>query len=457
MADQRIEERFLSTVVLNECADEVYGDMREQWLLSVETRQAWSIIASHYKHHRTTITREEFREQMPGWQFLPAATEVSGLIGSLQKRYIRTKMEDLLEEAEVDADDPVGSLALVMSDLQSLRAQVESGEGENIAKTAGTVTDRYKERKRHKGAVGLIWPWLPLQESTLGASNGMYTIFYARPKNMKSWLVIFLITYWLQAYDRKIVIINRELTVPQFQDRFVAMLAGLPYDTFRRAQLPEEEYELLREATEWMLDHGHIYVEAIHSDGAMAAAEVDALCEKYDLEEGDILLIDGMYFYAGSSDWQLMRDFSKGVQRTTKKRKLVTICTTQGNRNQGKGGADAGEELGLGDGPVMDCDMAIRCSLDEDNQELTLAIRAIREGKPCSFVINAMLCDNFELKYTNDYFGDEKAPTTPTPIGGRKHAKKASATPAAPTANMGRTAKKKSKSGGVAPKRKKAA
>src|SRR5690606_9485035 len=104
-------------------------------------------------------------------------------------------------------------------------------------------------------------------------------------------------------------------------------------------------------------------------------------------------------------DWQLMRDFSQGIQRTSKRRKLLTCASTQGNRQQGKNGADAGEELGLGDGPAQDCDMAVRVSLDEENSELTLAIRAIREGKPCSFVINAELCTDFSLKYTNDYLG----------------------------------------------------
>lgn len=455
MADNRIENRFISTVVLGECAKEAYGFMQDQWLQDLDAIQAWSIVKSHFAAYGTTISREEFREQFPGYSFVPEAASIESLMHNLQNRFVRTQLDDIMDEMEVDHEDPMASVSDLMSQLQSLRAQVDRGTGEDVAATANTALDRYAERRENKGAVGKEWPWYPLQASTLGAQDGMYTIFYARPKNMKSWLAVYLIVHWYVMYGTKILVVNRELSKAQFQDRLIAMLAGVPYSEFRKSQLTDAQYEMLEEAAGYMVENKNIIIESIYSCGAEAAAEVDALCEKYELKEGDILIIDGMYFYAGSSDWQLMREFSQGVQRATKRRGLVTVCTTQGNRNQGRQGADVGEELGLGDGPAQDCDMAVRVSLDEDSQELTLSIRAIREGRLCSFVINAILCEDFSVKYTNDYFGEEDKSSPPP--GRTRDAKRQSkaGTAKAPTANVARIGERKKKGKGIRPGKRK--
>jgi len=98
-------------------------------------------------------------------------------------------------------------------------------------------------------------------------------------------------------------------------------------------------------------------------------------------------------------------------------------------------------------------------ALDSDTNELTLSVRAIREGMPCSFVINALLCTDFTLKYTNDYFADEDDPKKP-PRGEKKSnvrdIKAPTAVRTGPT-DRPRVGGKKQKSKPIRPRKKRAA
>lgn len=398
-----LEQLLLCSLVGNAEVGEFQERIKEHWFADEECRQVWRLMRSYYMEHRETIPRDVLHANRPGFQFVLGADSVEGVVNTVRNRWIERSAQDIIDEAEIDYENPELGITTTIAELTTLRATIDSSTGVDIARTIRTARGRYEDRKACGGKIGLEWAWAPLQEATFGAHYGSYTIWYARPKNCKTFVLLYQLIEWKAIYNRKILLINRELSVDQVQDRVICLLAQIDYNDFKRGALSAEAMSCYDAAEEMFESWGNFIVEAIDTDGKEAAIDVDALCEKYGLEEGDVCAIDGMYFYAEGSDWKSMQAFSKGIQKVFRRRKVVGLATTQGNRNQGKNDMDAGQEMGLGDGPIQDCDLAIRVGYNDEEKDITMAIRAVRDGVMASWVIHAKFCTDFTLKYSNAY------------------------------------------------------
>jgi len=396
------ERGLITTIIDNEAADEVTAYVKTQWFFDPECRQAWNIIAAHYQDHRETISRALLREQLPGFTFEHWSDSHEAMLKTVQERYIRNRAIDIAEEAAIELEgDPRAALSELVADLTRLQASIVRDAGADIAATVHDAKDRYHYRKDNKGSLGLPWPWPPLQRTTNGAHNGSYNLIYARAKQMKSWVAMVILKHWIYHHHRRVIAVSREMGKDQIQDRWLCLWAGVDYNRFRSGDLEPTEEEMMSDAADAIEEVGSFYVESIEGYGAAAAAELDALCEQYELEEGDVVWVDGAYFFAEDSNWQSFRSFSQGFKQVLLRRNLVGLITSQGNRQvSSKLDSDAGAEMGLGDAPIQDCDLAMKLKLFPEEKHLLVLVNTLREGVPCQFTIHARPCVDFGLKFS---------------------------------------------------------
>lgn len=406
------ERGLITAIIDNEEASDWVAFVRTEWFFDPETRRAWNIISSHYQDHRETITRPLLREQLPGFTFEHWSGSVEAMAEAVQERYIRNRAIDIAERWTDELEgDPRVALASMVGELASLQAAIVREEGADIAATVHDSVDRYHYRKEHKGELGLPWPWAPLQKSTNGAKNGSYNLIYARAKQMKTYVAMVILRHWVYHHHRKCIAVSREMGKEEVQDRWLCLWAGVDSARFDSGELTEHEEQLIADAADAVEEVGHFYVESVEGYGTAAVAEIDALCEQYELEAGDILWIDGGYFFAENSDWTNFRSFSQSLRQLLLRRKVILLMTTQSNRAQtNKLDSDAGAEVGLGDAPIQDCTLAMKLKLFPQEQHMLVMVNTVRDGMPCQFTINAKPCTDFTLKFSEAPDLDDKQP-----------------------------------------------
>jgi hypothetical protein len=420
-----LEILAVSSIVLNEEVGEFLTRLEPRWLNHEPAKRAWKEARSWYENHRESIPREILRERVPQFKFRAGPGSVGGMLGDLQSRYIRLKMEEIYEDEVTCLEDPIEALASTVSRLGVLQAGIQRETGSDCSETIDEAVERYEDREQNKGALGLPWPWAPLQRVTNGAQSGQYILIYARAKNQKTFILLVILVHWVKVCKRKVLLVTREMTKHQIQDRFLCIWAGVSYKEFRSGDLTPEEKRKVREAAKEIKRTGKFIVETVETYGAEAATEVLALCDQYNLEEGDIGAADGLDWFSEGQDWKSLRMFSQGLKKValggqingSNKRGLVVIATGQANQNYKESSeSDAGKEMSGGDGPIRDCDVGLKARLNREDHEISLATAVIREGEATSFTINAIPCQDYSLKYSDEPEEDDRTATIPAPI-----------------------------------------
>lgn len=430
-----LEILAVSSIVLNEEVGDYQGKLKPSWLMDSTTRRAWTTAKAYYEDHRECIPKEVLRERVPAFKFRAGTGSVDGVLESLQERYLRTQIEDIYEDEITVMEQPEVSLAATISRLTSLQATIQRDTGSDISETIDESWDRYKHRKENKGALGLPWPWAPLQRETNGAQSGSYNLIYARPKQQKTFVLLKCIKHWVKYCKRKVLLITREMSKEQLQDRLFCLWAEVEYRLFRNGSLTLQEEEKLLRAKAEIKRTGKVIVETVETYGAEAASEVSALADQYGLEEDDVVAVDGIDWFALEERWESLRAFSKGIKKLAlggkvngqTRRALILIATGQGNQKFTKDqNADAGKEMSGGDGAIRDCDLALKLQFNRDEKDVTIDIAAIREGDSVRFVINAIPCVDYSLKYSTDPDADSSTETMPAkaPVVHTKSSKK---------------------------------
>lgn len=430
-----LELLAVSSIILNDEVGEYIGRLKPLWLMDTTTRRAWDTAKAYFEDHRESIPKEVLRERVPGFRFRTSTGSVDGVLESLQERYLRTQIETIYEDEVAVMENPAACLASLISRSTTLQASIQRDTGSDISETIDESWDRYLHRKQNKGALGLAWPWAPLQRETNGAQSGSYNLIYARPKHQKTFVLLKCVNHWVRYFKRKVLIITREMTKDQIQDRLLCLWARVDYKAFRRGDLTAIEDRKIAEARVEIKKIGRIIVETVETYGAEAAFEVSALADQYGLEADDVIAVDGIDWFALDERWESLRSFSKGLKKLAiggkidgkARRALILLVAGQGNQNfKSDQHADAGKEMSGGDGPIRDCDLALKLQFNREEKDVTVDIAAIREGDSVRFVINAIPCVDYSLKYSTDPEEDQKTETMPTapPIVGTKSSKK---------------------------------
>lgn len=253
------------------------------------------------------------------------------------------------------------------------------------------------------------WPWTPLQYATRGLQGEDYVVIYGRPKNMKSWVLAWLIA-WFYEQRKRLLIYTKEMTADNIFRRVGACLARVRYDSVRLGSdggATDAERESLY-AVERMLTLNQ-EAQPVWGLSANDAAEggdtVPWLLSKVELYRPDIVFIDGMYLMSDSKgskkDHERVRNISRAVRAMNLKTGIPIIATLQANRAAAKNQDANSDEVAFSDAIGQDATLLMRCIREQDKPTIAMVIGGnSREFKLDGFRIAANPAVSF------DYYGE---------------------------------------------------
>ena len=126
-------------------------------------------------------------------------------------------------------------VAYAVKDIRKLVNKIETELVETTAidttKDSRSRKERYEERKRNKGMLGIETGIKLLDYMMKGLQGKQLITLMARTATGKTWFFILLAAYmWLQGY--KVHFFTTEMSEEQIEDRLEAMAMGMLYDKF---------------------------------------------------------------------------------------------------------------------------------------------------------------------------------------------------------------------------------
>jgi len=292
----------------------------------------------------------------------------------------------------------VGRLGELIALGQVANSDMDARQG--LVRQMQRIQDR-KAGIRHSVA---SWPWEVLEGATLGIQPDDYVVFYGRPKNMKTWVLSYLL-YWFFMCDVKVVVYTKEMTPDNLYQRFAACLLQQSYQSFRLGMIDADQTAFLNQQIEQM-SHDPLFAQKlIVLSGRDVPAGADTVSwyksklEKYKPQVG---LVDGLYLLSGSSggkqkDNERVQSISRGLRGIPLDIGIPIIATNQANRAAAKN-ADANlDEMAFSDALAQDATLAARLIADKTGSTVSVVIGGSREFDLNGFRINAIPAVDFSF------------------------------------------------------------
>lgn len=374
------------------------------FFLLPQTRQAFSYIVKHFQRFGEVPSIELFRKEFRGFNLRTTTDTVEAICEQVRQAKLYVDMADMMDEAlRLNREDPHDALDLIRSKITSLTSMYVVTRDSDLTKTVEEARAEYMRVKDGAGIVGVPWPWDKLNETTLGAQKGECIYFYARPKSLKTWLLIKSAVHAFK-HGYKPLLISKEMPTDQIRRRVHACFAGVDYHALRTGQLTPKEEKMYFEDLEAFSENDPFILSGDDEDkgGVMS---VSAKIKEY---APDVVYLDGVYLMHDdrtnrrTSDWQGIAHITQDLKRMAKREDVAIIGSTQANRSAEKSKGESKSETSYGDSFVQDADYLLRIIYEKTHQEdkeAVITIPAIREAPGCTFTINAMVAKDLTQKF----------------------------------------------------------
>jgi len=235
----RILSKMLEEKTINEALR--FG-LLEHHFKDVEARQIWREFNKFWyapDTRKSLPTVSYIQRQWPA--FKPVKGDEGALLSMLKDLKLRSFESDMRgladyfqqlvdENFEEAADHMHGFLNEV---VQRYRHSEQLG-ARDIAERAMA---HYENAK--KGSVyGLPWPWRCLTEDLMGKRKGKFFVFYARPKQMKTWILLYNAVYDYLVNGCRVLIWSKEMDKDDCLLRIASLIAAVDYHLFTHGKLP---------------------------------------------------------------------------------------------------------------------------------------------------------------------------------------------------------------------------
>jgi replicative DNA helicase len=226
--------------------------------------------------------------------------------------------------------------------------------------------------------------------------------FYARPKSLKTWLLLYSAVHVFKRGFRPLVI-SKEMPTEQIRRRIHAIFAAMDYHALRTGRLTPREEQRYFEDLEAFSENDPFILSGDDEDkgGVMS---VSAKIREYD---PDVVFIDGVYLMHDdrtnkrTSDWQGIAHITQDLKRMAKQLDIPVIGSTQANRSAEKSKGESKSEVAYGDSFTQDADYLIRIIFEKQQQEdheAIITLPVIREAPGCTFTINTFIAKDLTQK-----------------------------------------------------------
>lgn len=331
---------------------------------------------------------------------------------------------------EMAIQDPEEAMILLNQASRKMANISQVSDDKDISEMGDALRERYTKAKLSQGLVGIPFPWGPLNSATRGIQEGQYFLFYGRPKNGKTWMLLYSAVH---AYlmGKKVLIVSFEMSQEELAARIAALLAQIDFDALEKGRLnPQQEalylsvLNTLAEEQKDRSENGHEPRLRILSNrgGGNSHRGVTWLRAKAEEFEPDLICVDALYLMPddgnvkkGSDQWKTITAVSQAVKQMCLNTGYRVLATVQANRKAEETDGDDVTELSYADALGQDTDGVFRVKKMRHEEPgnpiptLTFKIKApaLRGGEFNGMEIRGNLCEDLSL-IREFQFGDDQ-------------------------------------------------
>lgn len=388
------------------------------WLIDPELQRVWKTIHRYYKSYGDVPDENRMKQTHPSFPVQVqkgSPGRLEALLDDLKKNYLEHQTRIILEEAHRLVDsDPMGAAAWAREQLIKMTALDSPMSAVDLSESAEALKEMYSQGGTEKSAI--TWPWPTLQEETGGIHPAEFLLFAGRPKNLKTFLMMYTVVHAYVECGARVAFVSRELPTKLALRRIAAMAAKVDYAGWKKGSLDTEEEERAFRFIEGLKKMEASRRSPLHTDLTPGFRIVSGHSQVYnsmDLVEAviedfqpDIVADDGFYLAVsnmgvkgGPMDWKLLTHLTQWAKKTASTHNLAYIATTQANRSSEKASKGSLGVFSYSDSFAQDADLAMRVikkpAKDGVPQHCVLLMPAFREGTLENIFVHAEPCTNF--------------------------------------------------------------
>lgn len=415
--------------------------INEDFFYSPECKAIYNYIHNCFNAPQTfgsVPSWELCRQVFPNLQYSPSGDTLNMLCEQLRLTKMTIELSAISDNIQNLADvNPREGMAALKAAAAELSSRHEITNDLLLSNSYEVLLNDYNAVAEGHGLTGLPWPWLELNEATQGIHNGEFIVIYGRPKNMKTWLSLYIVTLMNMWAGARILIYSLEMHPKQIMRRIAAIRAVVNYKSLLQGTLQPHDKERFFQNLQTLnveAKRAQLSGEIIRSPELMVMSGqgdggIAFLHAKIREFRPDAVLVDGMYLMKDdrqqkrTADWKAVAHISQDLKRTGTEFDIPIIATAQANRKADKNPKNANlDEIAYSDAIGQDTDFSIRVQKRMDKAtkepELILAFPGSREVDMDELLIHGIPAINFGLKSTvvvhsDDDSGDkESKPTT---------------------------------------------
>lgn len=247
------------------------------------------------------------------------------------------------------------------------------------------------------------WPWAPIQNKTLGIRENDYIVFYGRPKSMKSWVLCYLIA-WFVYHGKRILIYTKEMPAWEVCERIGCCIAQVDYERFITGTLVPDERQNVIATLHWLESlKGQSMFVVLDAKDARGKDTVSWLSSKVEKYVPEAVFVDGIYLMKDQHGAKRQNDRVRGVSQDLRQMVLAynvpIIGTIQANRDAAKNEEANTDEIAFSDSIGQDITHLIRVVNEKNSDTLALVMGNVaRRFKLNGFRIYGIPSLNFSVK-----------------------------------------------------------
>jgi replicative DNA helicase len=392
----------------------------EDFFFEALCKQVFIFLRNHYSARETYGSVPSWQivlRQYPAFQHVHSVDAINTLCEQLRLARMSAQIKSLAESLYQQADtNPREALKTIREYHAVLSSQHESSNDLLMSDAHDVLLQEYDMVASHNGILGIPWPWDILNDETQGLQGGQFIVIYGRPKQMKTWVGLYVAANAYITAKQRVLFVSMEMKSIDIQRRAASVCARLDYNKLRKAQLNPHDRERLFQWLQW-LKQGENSVQrqdghtpmflATSGEGSRGIGTVQAKIREY---QPDLVVVDGLYRMSDDRsktrtiDWKNITHIAQDLNETAKDLNIPIIGITQANKSAAKNSPKEADvaEIAFADALGQECDMAIRVKKEKDEQthepEIILSFPAAREYQVDNIVIHGLPGVNFGYK-----------------------------------------------------------
>jgi len=402
-----VEFRILTKLLKDGSLQEaIRRGLTEDQFKDPEARQIWRHLQKHWFTRSTIKTLPSIasvQHKWPSFQLTADPLEdaaLEALIEELKNKSFESDARSLasyFQELVDSEENPAEAVRAMQGHLSDLVRQLDHAEHMGVGEVVDEAFAHY-EMAQTGEVYGIPWPWPVLTNDTLGKRPGDFIVFYARMKQMKTWVMLYCAVYDYMVNNARVIIWSREMNKAKMSLRIASLMAQVDYQLFKKGKLPPKiqsrTYDLLQDlrSEDYI---AHVDPEQRKEDARVGSRQLLLLCGRdapVELESvasivrefcPDVLYLDSFYHLQtrkkqSTQRWQRIAELAEDVKSMAEDECIPVVAVHQANRLGEKTHGNTMADMSDSDVIAREADLIIRVikrrgqELYEDDYEVEM-------------------------------------------------------------------------------------